>query len=221
MASRSTAPPPLLERIRTAARLARGMVHEAKNSLNVIALHLQALTDKVQRTLPSERAQELGKHLGSMRDQLHKLDRIISRFGGFVAQSHRVDGPCDLSAALADAVSLCEHDARKQRLQLETQLAPGVGALADRNVLEAALVELLLALVDGGAAGLDRGARPPLRLELLPDARLTLLSPELSARGASRARFEQQEIGAKVLVAEAGRLELQFRPAALAPAAAD
>ncbi len=199
-------------------RLARGLVHETKNSLNVVVLHLQAMSDKVERTLPSERAQDLGRHLHALGDQAQRIDRLVTRFGALVAQSHREDGPCDLSALVADAVALCEHEARKLRVPLESEIAPGVVAAVGHGALEAALVGLLFEAIDRAALREGRAQRAALRIELSAGGTLSLEGFAPRTDGGWRKRFEGRAIGAKIEEGPGGRIALRFVP--LAPPAA-
>lgn len=147
MPPRSTRP----GRIAILARLAGGMVHEAKNVLNVMALHLQALTDKLQRSLPAERFEEVGRHLQSIKAQIGRFDRIVSRFGGFVVGAPSGIAKLDLSMLVEDSVALCEHEARKRRVQLEFEPLPGVFGLVDRPLVEGLIVTMLLDAIDGSS----------------------------------------------------------------------
>ncbi len=196
-------------RLRILARLAPGVVHDAKNSLNVMSLHMQALSDRLARQLGTEEAAELQRHLDAMRDHLHRADSLVARFGAHVGELYSGDGDVDLSAVVSDAAALCAHEARKRRVALEIAAPAKSMARGNRSVLEALVVEMLLEAIDAFPAGEpgalalrgSGGAVPAIELE----------GPGL---GLPRGRCRREDLAAGLVGfdAEAGHWRLRLRP---------
>jgi len=67
------------EKLNAITLLAAGVAHEIGNPLNSLNIHLQLL-DREAKQLPVEHGQHLGELLDIARDEVSRLDKIISQF---------------------------------------------------------------------------------------------------------------------------------------------
>ncbi|MHB8419326.1 MAG: hypothetical protein ACYDCL_14710 [Myxococcales bacterium] len=126
-------------------RLARSLVHESKNVLNVMSLHVQALGDRARRGQPSA-GTEVTRSLDSLRDQIVKVDGLVTRFARIATQPGGSKSG-DLAEGVAVAIGLCEAEARQAHVTLEADLHPVRARLAP-EALEELVVDLLFRLFE-------------------------------------------------------------------------
>jgi len=135
-------------RSRRVAELSSGIAHEVRNPLNAMAIHLEVLADKV-RGAGTDLAEAVRPNLEAIRNQIHRLDRIIRQFSDF-AQG-RTPGS-ELSAILEVSVLLCSFPMRRRGLEVEVSSIPAV-SVGRAAPLSLALVETLLLGVDLAQVG--------------------------------------------------------------------
>lgn len=138
------------------ARLIAGVVHEAKNPLHNLALHLQILGEKIGRIPPEAapvdaKGRGLDRHLTSMRDAVGKVDHLLRAFGDLAEAGQ---GACDLGSLVARVVLVLGFEARRHRVDLlhdgpRTLPVPGrEGPLSD--LLAQALLAFIWLANEGG-----------------------------------------------------------------------
>ncbi|HXN41127.1 MAG TPA: histidine kinase dimerization/phospho-acceptor domain-containing protein, partial [Myxococcaceae bacterium] len=66
----------------TARALVLGLLHDARNPLNALAINLEVLTDKLRQ---SEAPATGEKNVKAMREQIRRIDSMLRRFGDFLA----------------------------------------------------------------------------------------------------------------------------------------
>ncbi len=121
-------------------RLSAGLVHEARNPLNAMAIHLEVLADKLRDETTGELPPQYARNLDSARNQVRRLDDLLRRWGEFSCE-RMVDG--DLAACAQRAVALCEYHLRRAGLEVDLAVASGLGIRSPALVCQA-LVEMLL-----------------------------------------------------------------------------
>lgn len=101
------------------------LLHDVRNPLNALALHLQILSEGLKAELGGlPAAQE--KRLQAMRSQIQRVDGLLRQFSDFIVCRGSGPGQADLSAAVERALQVLTHESRRRRLKLEPQLEPGV-----------------------------------------------------------------------------------------------
>lgn len=135
-------------RSRRVADLSSGIAHEVRNPLNAMAIHLEVLADKL-RDSDGKLPESIHPNLDAIRNQIHRLDRMIRRFADF-AQGRTPDRA--LSAILETAVALCSFPMRRLGLDAEVSPMPDVRVPGAAS-LSLALVETLLLGVDAAEVG--------------------------------------------------------------------
>jgi signal transduction histidine kinase len=132
-------------------RLSAGMVHEARNPLNAIAIHLEVLADKLideeSGTIPAH----LARNMDAARAQVRRLDDLLRRYGEFAGgeAAQETDG---LAACLSRAALLCEFHLRRGGLTVEVDAPEGV-QLRQPDALSHAVLQLLLMAAGRAAPG--------------------------------------------------------------------
>jgi signal transduction histidine kinase len=120
------------------------LLHDVRNPLNALSIHLEVLTEKLKGDTGQVPASQ-EKNLKSMREQIQRVDGILRRFAEFIVCRAGPPGDVELSETVTRAMDVLAHESRKRRLQVRTALAPGVrGRLADTGELGFLVVQALM-----------------------------------------------------------------------------
>lgn len=123
--------------------LSAGMVHEARNPLNAMAIHLEVLADKLRDEVLGEVPPHLQKNLQAARNQIRRLDQILRRYGDFASGQPGESQPA-LSTLWEQAVGLCEYQVRRAGVRLDVELPEACRPIGDATLLCQTLIEFLL-----------------------------------------------------------------------------
>ncbi|GHG76620.1 HAMP domain-containing histidine kinase [Comamonas sp. JC664] len=140
------APKPVVGAARYVAvpTLMDSLLHDVRNPLNALAIHLEVLAEKLKaETGQVPPSQE--KNLKAMRDQIQRVDGILKLFSDFVVFRGGSAGAADLSEATTRALGVLGHEGRKRRVQVQSAVEAGVQVqLEDTSELGFFLVQALL-----------------------------------------------------------------------------
>ncbi|MFP2929029.1 histidine kinase dimerization/phospho-acceptor domain-containing protein [Pyxidicoccus sp. 3LG] len=131
------------------------LLHDVRNPLNALAIHLEVLSEKLKaETGQVPPSQE--KNLKAMRDQIQRVDGILRLFSDFVVHRGGAPGEADLSDTTTRALGVLSHEGRKRRVQVQVGVEAGVMVrLQDTSELGFFLVQVLLRAfrrAEGGGA---------------------------------------------------------------------
>ena len=131
------------------------MMHDVRNPLNALAIHLEVLSEKLKvETGQVPPSQE--KNLKAMREQIQRVDGILRMFAEFVVHRAAAPGEADLSEVTTRALGVLGHESRKRRVQTQVAVEAGVRVrLQDPSELGFFLVQVLLRAfrrADGGGS---------------------------------------------------------------------
>ncbi|PTL85428.1 histidine kinase dimerization/phospho-acceptor domain-containing protein [Vitiosangium sp. GDMCC 1.1324] len=120
------------------------LLHDVRNPLNALSIHLEVLTEKLKgETGQVPPSQE--KNLKAMREQIQRVDGILRRFAEFIVSRSGAPGEADLSETVTRAMDVLAHEGRKRRLQVRPVIVPGVRArLSDTGELGFLVVQTLM-----------------------------------------------------------------------------
>jgi signal transduction histidine kinase len=120
------------------------LMHDVRNPLNALAIHLEVLSEKLKaETGQVPPSQE--KNLKAMRDQIQRVDGILKLFSEFVVHRGATPGDTDLSEAATRALGVLGHEGRKRRVQVQSAVEAGVRVrLPDTSEVGFFLVQSLL-----------------------------------------------------------------------------
>lgn len=130
-------------------RLSGGFVHEARNPLNAVAIHLEVLADKLRDPETGEIPANFSRNVEAARNQVRRLDELLREYGEFAGRQPPAN---DLASLLKRAASLCEYHVRRAGLSLAVEAQQGV-ALQEPDALCHAILELLHLAICRAAPG--------------------------------------------------------------------
>jgi phosphoglycerate-specific signal transduction histidine kinase len=129
------------------------LLHDVRNPLNALSIHLEVLTEKLKGEAGQVPASQ-EKNLRSMREQIQRVDGILRRFSEFIVSRPGSLGDVELSETVTRALDVLSHESRKRRLQVRLTIAPGVRArLSDTGELGFLVVQTLMRVYDRSAQG--------------------------------------------------------------------
>jgi signal transduction histidine kinase len=120
------------------------LLHDVRNPLNALSIHLEVLTEKLKgETGQVPPSQE--KNLKAMREQIQRVDGILRRFNEFIVSRAGSPGDADLSETVTRALEVLAHESRKRRLQVRPAITAGIRArLSDTGELGFLVVQALM-----------------------------------------------------------------------------
>jgi signal transduction histidine kinase len=117
-------------RIALIDRLMDGLLHDARNPLNAMAINLEVMAERIKREQGGALPPHHEKCVKSMRDQIGRVDSILKAFAQFIAPPPHLAGVSptrvDFSAMVQQAVSVCGHEARRKRVEVKVQVQEGL-----------------------------------------------------------------------------------------------
>lgn len=135
------------ERLQASARLitmgemASSLAHELNQPLSAIASYTAGSRNLIAAGAPQA---EIDAALAKCQDQAQRAGRIIRRIYEFVRRHEPKTEPCELDTLLSDLITLIEADARRQRVRIARDLAPGLPTIqADSILLGQAILNLM------------------------------------------------------------------------------
>ena len=152
------------ERVAALQLLAAGVAHEIGNPLNSLTIHLQLLERRL-RKLPDDQREALLHPLEVAREEIKRLDSIVSQFLRAIrpAPLHRT--PHDLNAVVRDTATFLAPELKSRNILLELELAPGLPILeVDQDQLKQAFYNIIKnaseAMKQGGLLKIRTAADP-------------------------------------------------------------
>jgi signal transduction histidine kinase len=133
-------------------RLAEGLAHDIRNPLNVMAIHLALVAERMRSSAPSELRASLEKNLAVLREQVARAEDVLKSFLRFACPEPPSEGPVDLAEVVQDAVVLCAHEARRTGVRIEARLDTA-SVFGDPAQLSQAMIQLILRGIQAGAKG--------------------------------------------------------------------
>jgi len=139
-------------------QMAAGIGHEINNPLS----NILSLTKLLERRLP-ESDVEVRQDVRAIKEEAERVSRIVNAILNFGRQSHPVRASFDTGPWLLETLELVETEAAKRHISVQTEIGNNTVLEGDRDLLQQALVNLLLnalhASPEGGtvrvAAGLS------------------------------------------------------------------
>lgn len=182
--------------------LAGGLVHEARNPLNAMAIHLEVLADKLRDPASGELPAHLARNLDAARNQVRRLDGLLRRFGDFA--SGRIEGD-DVGGCFARVVDLCEYYLRRAGVEVEP-----TGTLQASVASPAPVCHVLLELLFHALAAAPRGSRIRLEAAVRGD-RLALAVEGAAGAAGDGAERPSLEVASTIARELGGELSLECR----------
>jgi len=124
-------------------RFAASVAHEVRNSLNFINLSIDQIRAKHAGS-DEATARELQRNLRNIKDEISRLNQLVGDFLAAGRQAPPELAPCDLRAAVEQAVALVEKQASRQAISITTDLPPDLPPLsADSGQMRTCFLNIL------------------------------------------------------------------------------
>ena len=122
------------------SRTSSGLVHEARNPLNAMAIHLEVLSDKLQGE-GGKVPEHLERNVEAARNQARRLDQLLRRWGD-LAGGHALD-PLPLQKCVERATELAAYALRRGGIGTTVEPNPALEAQVAARSTEVLLALLL------------------------------------------------------------------------------
>ncbi|MFM8337571.1 MAG: two-component system sensor histidine kinase NtrB [Opitutaceae bacterium] len=130
------------ERNSSIVLLAAGVAHELGNPLNSLTIHLQLIERRLKRLKDAREAAALGESLRICRDEVARLDGIISNFLGAIRPQPPDLAETELGALVAEVLRVQHRELEDRGVAVEVEAAPVPPVLADRNQIKQVIFNL-------------------------------------------------------------------------------
>jgi len=131
------------ERLSALTLLAAGVAHEIGNPLNSLNIHLQLMERRV-RKLPEEYRDDLSKSLNVARDEIKRLDFIITQFLRAIRPQPLETQPENINSLVSESVAFLEAEINDRNILVEQELRSDLPlVLVDRNQIKQAFYNLI------------------------------------------------------------------------------
>jgi len=142
------------ERLSALTLLAAGVAHELGNPLNSLHIHLQLMERKVRR-LPENSRADLQESIGIAREEIKRLDTIVSQFLRAIRPTPLQTLPENLNTIASESVSFLAPEIKDRDILVEQQLRADLPLVeVDRHQIKQAIYNIiknsLQAMTSGG-----------------------------------------------------------------------
>ena len=116
------------ERLSALTLLAAGVAHEIGNPLNSLTIHLQLMERKLRRLPPDQRG-DLDESVRVAKDEIRRLDFIVSQFLRAIRPGSVETHPDDVNAILQESVSFLNAEIADRDILVELELGDNLPAV--------------------------------------------------------------------------------------------
>ncbi len=136
-------------KMESVGQLAAGVAHEVKNPLAIISMGVEFMSSDPER---NDGDREI---LTDMGDAVQRADKVIRGLLDYAHYSKLDRAPGDLNEIIQRSLHLVEHEMKKHRINVHTDLAPLKTALVDGNRMQQVFINLFMNSVQA----MDNGGR--------------------------------------------------------------
>ncbi len=152
------------ERLNALTLLAAGVAHEIGNPLNSLNIHLQLMERKLRKLPASERA-DLEESVRVAKDEIRRLDFIVSQFLRAIRPASLQTHLQDVNAVVRESVAFLQAEVEDRDILVETELEENLPPLElDRDQMKQAFYNVIKnavqAMKSGGILRITSVAEP-------------------------------------------------------------
>jgi signal transduction histidine kinase len=141
------------EKLSSLGRLAAGVAHDVRNPLHSIGLTLQHLQEACGPE-SDDRRRDFDRSLAIIREEIHRLDKLVANFLTFARGDRREREPVGLPELVRETARLVEKEAERRGVRVEIVAEPVPAVPADVESVRASILNLVLnsfeAMPEGG-----------------------------------------------------------------------
>ncbi len=115
------------ERFSALTLLAAGVAHEIGNPLNSLTIHLQLMERKLRKLPPAQRG-DLDESVRVAREEIRRLDFIVSQFLRAIRPAPLQTHPADVNAIVEESVSFLAAEIADRDILVELELGRNLPA---------------------------------------------------------------------------------------------
>ncbi len=131
------------ERLTALTLLAAGVAHEIGNPLNSLHIHLQLLERRLKGLAPTDR-ERLEDPLGIAREEIKRLDLILTQFLAAIRPERLDLQPADVNALVSESIEFLRPEIHDRGLSVTQELHSGLPAIPlDRTQIKQAFYNLI------------------------------------------------------------------------------
>lgn len=131
------------EKVNALMLLSASVAHELGNPLNSLGIHLQLIDRDIKKLSPAQ-SRKLREGVAVCREEIKRLDHIISQFLQAVRPTRPDFKPEDLNIVVQESLKFLQPELDDRGITLETQWTKGMSpVLADRDQLKQAFYNII------------------------------------------------------------------------------
>src|SRR5262245_50050636 len=131
------------EKLSSLGRLAAGVAHDVRNPLHSIGLTLQHLQEACGPESDARR-RDFDRSLAIIREEIHRLDKLVANFLTFARGDRGDREPVDLPELVRETARLVEKEAERRGVEVEILAEPVPAVPADVESVRASILNLVL-----------------------------------------------------------------------------
>ena len=147
---------------RSTGTMIRKLIHEIRNPLNSMSLHLQLLTEDLEIEVPSDYTNDL-ERVQRIQNEIQRLEQLLSSFQRYANLPHLQFEVVDLKRVIEDVIDFNAPETIQQGIEVNCQIEDLPPISLDVDQIKQAILNLIL----NANQSMDKGGKLYIRAKLL------------------------------------------------------